>query len=407
VDPLKEKCVLAYSGGLDTSVILTWLVETYGYEVIAFCADIGQGDDELEGLEDKARGSGAADVIIRDVKEEFARDFVFPMLKAEAVYEGNYLLGTSIARPLLAKAQIEVARETGATVVSHGATGKGNDQVRFELAYRAFEPTIKIVAPWRDEKWTITGRPDAIEYAAEHNIPIKATAEQPYSMDGNLLHLSFEGGILEDPWAAPPESMFERTVSPKKAPHEPTVIELDFEKGVPVALDGDALSPATMLTTLNRIAGENGIGRVDMVENRYIGMKSRGVYETPGGTVISVAHRAMESLTMDREVMRIRDGLVPEYAGLVYNGYWFSPEMRALNTFVDATQENVTGTVRLELYKGNCTVLGRKSPVSLYHEKIASFDDDEGVYAQSQATGFIELNALRLQVDRTVHGDPA
>jgi len=404
---MREKCVLAYSGGLDTSVILKWLAETYDYDVIAFCADVGQGDDELEGIEQKALNSGAADFVMLDLREEFARDFVFPMLRAGAVYEGTYLLGTSIARPLLAKAQIMVARERGATAVAHGATGKGNDQVRFELTYRAFEPGIKIIAPWRDEKWPIRGRADAIEYAAKHQIPIKATAGKSYSQDGNLLHLSFESGILEDPWAVPPKDMFERTVSPEKAPDRATEVEIDFERGVPVAVNGECLSPAALLAKLNELGGKNGVGRVDMVENRYVGMKSRGVYETPGGTIIRAAHRAVESITMDREVMRLRDTLVPTYSGAVYNGYWFAPEMKVLNTFMDAAQANVTGTARVRLYKGSCTVVGRKSPVSLYDENVVTFEDDAGVYRQSLATGFIELNSLRLTVAHQVHGDPA
>jgi len=403
---MKSKCVLAYSGGLDTSVILKWLVETYDYDVIAFCANVGQGDDELEGIEQKALNSGACDVVVRDVREEFARDFVFPILRAGAVYEGAYLLGTSIARPLVAKEQIMVARETGATAVAHGATGKGNDQVRFELTYRAFEPAIRIIAPWRDEKWPIKGRQDAIEYAQRHAIPIKATASKPYSQDGNLLHLSYEGGVLEDPWASPPEDMFERTAAPAAAPDAPEDVDIEFEKGTPVAVNGHRLGPAAVLERLNEVAGRHGVGRVDMVENRYVGMKSRGVYETPGGTVIREAHRAVESITLDREVMRLRDRMLPDYATLVYNGYWYSPEMRVLNTFIDATQENVSGTARIRLYKGSCTVLGRKSPVSLYQPQIASFDDDEGAYRQALATGFIELNALRLTVGKSVHGDP-
>ncbi|HOS92991.1 MAG TPA: argininosuccinate synthase [Armatimonadota bacterium] len=403
---MKDKCVLAYSGGLDTSVILKWLVETYDYDVIAFCANVGQGDDELEGIERKALDSGACDVVVRDVREEFVRDFVFPILRAGAVYEGAYLLGTSIARPLLAKEQIMVARQSGATAVAHGATGKGNDQVRFELTYRAFEPTIRIIAPWRDDQWPIKGRQDAIEYAQRHGIPIKATASKPYSQDGNLLHLSYEGGILEDPWASPPEDMFERTVAPTEAPDTPEEVDIEFEKGTPVAVNGQRLGPAALLERLNEMAGRHGVGRVDMVENRYVGMKSRGVYETPGGTVIREAHRAVESITMDREVMRIRDRMLPDYAALVYNGYWYSPEMRVLNTFMDATQENVSGTARVRLFKGNCTILGRKSPVSLYQPQIASFDDDQGAYQQALATGFIELNALRLTVGKMVHGDP-
>jgi argininosuccinate synthase len=400
---MREKAVLAYSGGLDTSVILKWLVETYDLEVIAFCCDIGQGADELEGLEQKALATGAAKVVIRDVREEFARDYVFQMIKANAIYEGAYLLGTSIARPLIAKTQIEVAREEGARIVAHGATGKGNDQVRFELAYRTLEPDIRIIAAWRDPQWPIRGRSDAIAYAAKHGIPIHQTSEKPYSTDRNLLHISFESGILEDPWQEPPKEMFVLTVAPEEAPDRVTYLEIEFEKGVAVALDGQRMSPATLLATLNEVGGANGIGRVDLVENRFVGMKSRGVYETPGGTILHVAHRAMESITLDREVMHLRDSLIPDYAARIYNGFWFSPEMRALNAFIDATQENVTGTVRLKLYKGNCTVVGRKSPVSLYDARIATMDADQGAYQQALATGFIELNALRLIADARVH----
>jgi len=393
---MAERVVLAYSGGLDTSVILKWLVETYGLEVIAFCADIGQGAEELEGLEEKARFSGAKEVVIRDLKEEFARDYVFQLVKANAVYEGTYLLGTSIARPLIAKAQVEVAREYGATYVAHGATGKGNDQVRFELTYRALAPELKVIAPWRDPQWPIRGRSDAMEYARQHGIPIRHTPERPWSTDRNLLHISYESGILEDPWQEPPEEMFTLTVSPEKAPDEPTYIEVEFEKGVPVAVDGERLSPATLLQRLNEIGGRNGIGRVDMVENRFVGIKSRGVYETPGGTILHIAHRAVESITMDRDLMHLRDALIPYYAERVYYGFWFAPETRALNAFIDASQENVTGTARLKLYKGNCMVVGRKSPVSLYDARLATMEADAGVFDQTLATGFIHLNALRL-----------
>jgi argininosuccinate synthase len=358
----------------------------------------------LEGLEEKALATGAAKVVIRDVREEFARDYVFQIIKANAIYEGAYLLGTSIARPLIAKTQIDVAREEGARIVAHGATGKGNDQVRFELAYRTLEPGIRIIAAWRDPQWPIRGRSDAIAYAAEHGIPIHQTSEKPYSTDRNLLHISFESGILEDPWREPPKEIFVLTVAPEDAPDQVTTLEIEFEKGVAVALDGERMSPATLLATLNRIGGANGIGRVDLVENRFVGMKSRGVYETPGGTILHVAHRAMESITMDREVLRIRDSLIPDYSARIYNGFWFSPEMRTLNAFVDATQENVTGTVRLKLYKGNCTVVGRKSPVSLYDERIATMDADQGAYQQALATGFIELNAIRLIADARVRG---
>jgi len=405
---MAEKAVLAYSGGLDTSVILKWLVDTYGLEVIALCCDIGQGDEELEGVKEKAERSGACKLVIRDVKEEFARDYVFQMLKANAVYEGCYLLGTSIARPLLAKTQMDVAKEEGATVVSHGATGKGNDQVRFELAYRTIDPSIKIIAPWREAKFHadgLTGREKAMEYAARHGIPVKQTAKEPWSTDRNLLHISFESGILEDPWREPPAGTYVMTVPPDEAPDKVTELEIDFEKGVPVAVNGDAQSPAKLLAHLNEVGGKNGVGRVDMVENRYVGMKSRGVYETPGGTILHVAHRGVESLTMDREVMHLRDSLISQYAAKVYNGFWFSPEMRALNTFIDATQENVTGTARVKLYKGNCRLTGRKAPKSLYDMKIATMDTDEGAYDPTRATGFIELNALRLVVGSKVFGN--
>jgi len=400
-----SKVVLAYSGGLDTSCIVPWLVENYGCEVICFCANLGQ-EEELSGLEAKALASGASKLYIEDLREEFITEYIYPTLKAGATYERDYLLGTSFARPLIAKRMVEIAELEGADAVAHGATGKGNDQVRFELTYRAFEPAIRIIAPWRDEKWPIKGRQDAIEYAQRHAIPIKATASKPYSQDGNLLHLSYEGGVLEDPWASPPEDMFERTAAPAAAPDAPEDVDIEFEKGTPVAVNGHRLGPAAVLERLNEVAGRHGVGRVDMVENRYVGMKSRGVYETPGGTVIREAHRAVESITLDREVMRLRDRMLPDYATLVYNGYWYSPEMRVLNTFIDATQENVSGTARIRLYKGSCTVLGRKSPVSLYQPQIASFDDDEGAYRQALATGFIELNALRLTVGKSVHGDP-
>jgi argininosuccinate synthase len=405
---MAEKAVLAYSGGLDTSVILKWLVDTYGLEVIALCCDIGQGVDELDGLREKAEQSGASKLVIRDVQEEFARDYVFQMLKANAVYEGCYLLGTSIARPLLAKTQMDVAKEEGATVVSHGATGKGNDQVRFELAYRTIDPSIRIIAPWREAKFHedgLTGREKAMEYAAKHGIPVKQTAKEPWSTDRNLLHISFESGLLEDPWREPPAGTYVMTVPPDEAPDQVTELEIDFERGVPVAVNGEALSPAKLLAHLNEVGGKNGVGRVDMVENRYVGMKSRGVYETPGGTILHVAHRGVESLTMDREVMHLRDSLIPQYAAKVYNGFWFSPEMRALNTFIDATQEHVTGTARVKLYKGNCRLTGRKAPKSLYDMKIATMDTDQGAYRQDQATGFIELNALRLVVGSKVFGN--
>ncbi len=389
-----KKIVLAYSGGLDTSVILKWLIETYGAEVIAFAADLGQGE-ELAPLEEKAKKTGAGKVYIDDLREEFVRDFVFPALRANAVYEGTYLLGTSLARPLIAKRQIEIAEAEGADAVSHGCTGKGNDQVRFELTFYALKPDIRVIAPWRE--WDFKGRTDLINYAKEHNIPVPVTAEKPYSSDRNLLHISFEGGILEDPWAEPPEDMFVLSVSPETAPDKATYVEIDFEQGTPVGVDGEALSPAALLTKLNELGGANGVGRVDMVENRYVGMKCRGVYETPGGTILHAAHRALESMTMDREVMHIRDSLIPKFAELVYYGFWFSPEMKMLRALVDESQADVTGTVRLKLYKGNVTVAGRKSARSLYDPEVATFEKDT-VYDQADAAGFIKLNALRLRI---------
>lgn len=391
-----KKVVLAYSGGLDTSVILAWLKERYGCEVIAYCADIGQRED-LEEVRERALRVGASKVYLDDRKEEFVRDFVFKALKAGAVYEGGYLLGTAIARPLIAKGQIEVAKKEGADAVAHGATGKGNDQVRFELTYYAFDPNIKVIAPWRE--WEFRSRSDLIAYAQRKGIPVPVSPERPYSCDRNLLHVSYEAGILEDPWAEPPEEMFELTVSPEKAPDRPTYVEIAFEDGVPVAVDGQRMSPAQLLEHLNRIGGENGVGRVDIVENRYVGMKSRGVYETPGGTILHIAHRAIESLTMDREVMRLRDSLIPKISELIYYGYWFYPEMEVLWDFVEATQRGVTGTVRLKLYKGNCMVVGRKAPRSLYHPDFATFEREE-VYDQRDATGFIRLNALRMRIRR-------
>ena len=394
-----KKVVLAYSGGLDTSVILKWLIETYGCKVVAFAADLGQGE-ELDGLEEKAINTGASKVYIEDLREEFVRDFVFPALRANAKYEGSYLLGTSLARPLIAKKQIEIAEKEGADAVCHGGTGKGNDQVRFELTYMALNPGIKIIAAWRDDNWTFDSRKSMIDYSDKHNIPITMTKEKPYSEDRNLMHLSHEGGILEDPWVEPDEDMFVLTVSPEAAPDKPTYVEIDFEKGNPVAVDGERMSPAKLLDYLNRLAGANGIGRVDLVENRYVGMKSRGVYETPAGTVLWAAHRAVESITMDREVMFMRDSLVPKYAQLVYNGFWYSPEMKMMQTMIDETQENVTGTARLKLYKGNCIVAGRKSPNSLYREDVVTFDEDV-VFDQRDATGFIKLNALRLKIQQS------
>ncbi len=395
-----HKIVLAYSGGLDTSVILKWLKETYQCQVVAYAADLGQGE-ELNEVADKAKATGADEVHILDVKEEFVRDFVFPMLRANAVYEGSYLLGTSIARPLIAKAQVEVARRTGADAVAHGATGKGNDQVRFELTYTALAPDLTIIAPWRE--WDLAGREELVAYAKAHGIPVPVTAEKPYSMDRNLLHLSFEGGILEDPWAEPPADMFVLTRSPEAAPDRPRYLEIDFEAGDPVAVDGERLSPAALLARLNEIGGEHGLGRVDLVENRYVGLKSRGVYETPGGTLIQAAHRAVESLTLDREVLHLRDSLIPRYAELVYYGYWFAPERYALQSLMDEAQKPVTGTARLKLYKGAVTVVGRKSPHSLYRPDLATFEAG-GTYRQADATGFIRLNALRLKIRAQLAG---
>lgn len=391
-----KKVVLAYSGGLDTSVILKWLTETYGCEVIAFAADIGQ-KEELQGLETKALATGASKIFIEDLREEFVRDFVFPALRANAVYEGTYLLGTSLARPLIAKKQIEIARQEGADAVSHGSTGKGNDQVRFELSYMALNPQIKIIAPWREEKWRFDSREAMIDYARQHAIPLTITKSKPYSSDRNLLHVSHEGGILEDPWQEPQEDMFTTTIAPEAAPDKAIYVEIDFLRGNPVAINGDRCSPALLLDRLNELAGANGIGRVDMVENRFVGMKSRGVYETPGGTVLWIAHRAIESLAMDREVMLLRDSLIPRYAQLVYNGFWYAPERELLQKLIDETQEKIAGTVRLKLYKGNCAVVGRKSPHSLYRKDFATFGPDQ-VYDQKDATGFIKINALRLRI---------
>jgi len=391
---MSEKVVLAYSGGLDTSIILKWLKLEKGYDVIAFTADLGQGE-ELEPVYEKAITTGASKVYIEDLREEFVRDYVFFAIQSNAVYEGNYLLGTSLARPLIAKKQIEIARKEKAPAVAHGSTGKGNDQVRFELTFYALEPNIKVIAPWRD--WDFKSRTDLINYANAHAIPVPVTQAKPYSSDRNLFHISFEGGILEDPWNAPPEDMFLLSVSPEKAPDKPEIIELDYKDGIPVALNGQVLSPAGLLAELNKLAGKHGIGRVDIVENRFVGMKSRGVYETPGGTVLHIAHRAVESITMDREVMYLRDSLIPYIAKLIYYGFWFSPEMDMVKEMVKKSQQNVTGTVRIKLYKGNATVLGRKSPNSLYSEKFATFEA-ETVYDQKDAQGFIKLNALRLRL---------
>jgi argininosuccinate synthase len=391
-----QKVVLAYSGGLDTSVILKWLIETYHCEVITFSADIGQGD-EVEQIRENARTTGASKIYIEDLTEEFVRDFVFPAYRANAIYEGQYLLGTSIARPLIARRQMEIARLEGADAVSHGATGKGNDQVRFELAYLSIDPNIRIVAPWRE--WDLTSRTALMAFAEGHGIKVPTTHAKPYSTDRNLLHISYEGGILEDPWQAPLEDMYTLSVAPEQAPDQPEVVDLVFRAGDLVAIDGREMSPAGLLRELNRLGGVHGIGRADIVENRFVGMKSRGVYETPGGTILRTAHMAMESITMDREVMHLRDGLMPKYAELIYNGFWFSPEREMLQTLIDHSQKNVSGTVRLSLYKGNCRVLGRRSERSIYSEDFATFEDDS-VYSQKDAEGFIRLNALRLRIQR-------
>ncbi|MCC6849201.1 MAG: argininosuccinate synthase, partial [Deltaproteobacteria bacterium] len=393
-----KKIVLAYSGGLDTSVILRWLIEQYGCEVVAFCADLGQAD-EIATIEERGLATGASRVVVDDLREEFARDFVFPMMRANAVYEAGYLLGTSIARPLIAKRQIEIARATGADAVAHGSTGKGNDQVRFELTYYALEPAIRVIAPWRI--WDLDSRTAMIAYAEKHRIPVPVTREKPYSSDRNLLHISFEGGILEDPWLEPYADMFLLTTDPTQAPDRPEYVEIDYEAGDPVAVNGERLSPAALLAKLNQIGGRHGVGRLDLVENRYVGMKSRGVYETPGGTLMLAAHRAVESLTLDREVMHIRDGLVPRYAEMVYYGYWFTPERRMLQTAIDESQKPVNGTARLKLYKGSVTVAGRKAVSSLYDPSIASFEAG-GVYNQADAEGFIRLSALRLRIQALV-----
>ncbi len=399
-----KKVVLAYSGGLDTSVIVRWLIETYKCEVICFAADVGQ-KEELTGLKKKAISTGASKIYIEDLREEFARDFVFPALRANAIYEGTYLLGTSLARPLIAKRQIEIAKKEKADSVCHGATGKGNDQVRFELTYIALNPKINIIAAWKDDNWTFDSRESMFDYAEKYNIPLPLTKAKPYSSDRNLLHISHEGAILEDTWAEPPEDIFVLTKSPEAAPDKPTYLEISFVRGNPVAIDGKKMSPAKLMDHMNIIAGNNGIGRVDMVENRFVGMKSRGVYETPGGTVLWAAHRAVESITMDREVMLMRDSLIPKYAQLAYNGFWYAPEMKTLQAYIDATQENVNGTARMKLYKGNCTVVGRKSPNSLYSEAFATFEKDQ-VYNQKDATGFIRLNGLRLRIQNVLKNKP-
>jgi len=395
-----KKAVLAYSGGLDTSVILKWLVETYDCEVVTFTADLGQGE-ELEPARAKAEMFGVKEIYIEDLREEFVRDYVFPMFRANAVYEGVYLLGTSIARPLIAKRQIEIAHETGADAVSHGATGKGNDQVRFELGYYALDPDITVIAPWRE--WDLTSRTKLIDFAEKHQIPIAKDkrGDAPFSVDANLLHISAEGKVLEDPWVEPEEYIYSRSVSPEDAPDKPTYIEMDFERGDPVAIDGEKLSPAMLLTRLNELGGANGIGRLDLVENRFVGMKSRGVYETPGGTILLAAHRGMESITLDREAMHLKDEMMPRYAKLVYNGFWFAPEREMIQALIDKSQERVSGTVRIKLYKGNITVVGRKSSESLYSLDHVTFEDDQ-VYDQRDAEGFIKLQALRLRLAKAL-----
>ena len=389
-----KKIVLAYSGGLDTSIILTWLKENYDCEVIALCCDIGQGE-ELDGMEEKALRTGADHFVLADLKEEFVRDFVFPAIRGKAVYEEYYLLGTALARPLIGKAMVQCAADFGADAISHGATGKGNDQVRFELTAYTLNPALKVVAPWRI--WNLRSREDLMDYAQSHGIPITSTRAKPYSMDRNMMHVSYEGGILEDPWAEPPQDMFLTTVDPANAPDEPLTLDVDFRDGIPVAVDGKRMGPSELLQHLNRVAGAHGVGRVDIVENRFVGIKSRGVYETPGGTVLHHAHRAVESITLDREVMRLRDSLVPRFSQLIYNGFWYGPEMQHLLTFSDDVQKMVTGTARLRLFKGSCTIVGRKAPNSLYNQEYSTFGEDE-VYNQADADGFIKLNALRLKL---------
>ena len=394
MDQKIEKIVLAYSGGLDTSVIPLWLKERYGCSVIAYAGDVGQEDD-ADLLKQRGLAAGADEVIVEDLREEFVAEYVWPALRANAIYENTYLLGTSLARPLIAKHQVSLAKNRKADAVSHGATGKGNDQVRFELAYMALDPMLKIISPWKS--WEFKGREDLIKYAKEKGIPVPVTKKKPYSSDRNLLHISFEGGILEDPWQEPLDDMFVMSVSPQDAPDTVTYLEIDFEKGNPIAIDGKRLSPANLLKRLNEVGGKNGIGRVDMVENRYVGMKSRGIYETPGGTILRIAHIAMESITLDREVMHIRDSLTPKYSEMIYYGYWFAPEREMMQTLIDEAQKNVTGTVRLKIYKGNCTVVGRKSDLSLYNDEFVTFEEDE-VYNQEDAGGFIRLSGLRLKI---------
>src|SRR5579872_7006170 len=391
-----KKVVLAYSGGLDTSVILRWLQQTYRCEVVTFTADLGQGE-ELEPARRKAENMGVREIFIDDLREEFVGDFVFPMFRANALYEGQYLLGTSIARPLIAKRQIEIARQVGADAVSHGATGKGNDQVRFELSYYALEPDIKVIAPWRE--WELTSRTRLLEYADRHQIPVARDkrGEAPFSVDANLLHISAEGKVLEDPWQEPEEYVYSRTVAPERAPETPEYVEIDFARGDPVAVDGAALSPATLLTRLNELGGKHGIGRLDLVENRFVGMKSRGVYETPGGTILLAAHRGIESLCLDRGAMHLKDEVMPRYAELIYNGFWFSPEREMLQALIDKSQDKVEGRVRVKLYKGNVAVIGRESPYSLYDQELVTFEEGKVAYDHRDAAGFIKLNALRLR----------
>ncbi len=403
------KIVLAYSGGLDTSVLVRWLKDHYNAEIITFAADVGQ-EEELDGLEEKAKATGASAHYTLDLKDEFAKDYIYPMLRANTIYEGQYYLGTSIARPLIAKAHIELARKVGADAVAHGATGKGNDQVRFELGYAALAPDLQIISPWRMEVFrkAFPGRTEMIQYCADNNIDVEASASKPYSMDRNSLHISYEAGILEDPWFDPttPENkkMYKLTVDPEDAPDEAQYIELDFEKGDCTAIDGEKVTPAEAVYKLNKIAGKHGIGRVDIVENRFVGMKSRGVYETPGGTILMMGHKQVESLTMDRDLEHLRDSLIPKYAELVYNGFWFAPEREALQAFIDNSQKSVTGTVRLKLYKGNVIVVGRKSDKTLFNPQISTFEDDAGAYNQQDAEGFIRLNSLRMRIEAMVTG---
>lgn len=405
------KIVLAYSGGLDTSVLVSWLKEHYSAEIITFAADVGQGE-ELDGLAEKAKATGAAAHYTVDLVDEFARDFIYPMLRANAVYEGQYLLGTSIARPLISKAHVEIAEREGADAVSHGATGKGNDQVRFELTYAALAPNLKIISPWRMDvfRQAFPGRAEMIDYCSKNNIDVEASASKPYSMDRNLLHISYEAGILEDPWFDPTvddnKAMYKLTAAPEDAPEQAQYVELDFECGDCVAVDGVAMSPAQVMKHLNKLAGMHGVGRIDLIENRFVGMKSRGVYETPGGTILMQAHRDMETLTMDRELMHLRDGLIPRYAQLIYNGFWYAPEREALQAFIDDSQKTVTGTVKLKLYKGNVSTVGRKSPLSLYDENIASMEGVQSDYNPDDAGGFIRLNALRLRRRALAQGGP-